>query len=186
MLPEVGQNSNTPFVAYGDDSAYAEVLIYGFVICKRGQRTRLEKQIIKLKKEFGIPDKIPIHLKNLLSGQYREKNNISNLGRSMQPLFFRKVVDILNKNRCIVRYCYTVIPESGKIIPEDSPDEKIPLIENHKAIIHYMASACFTPYVEQGQLVFTAKDFEVFLSHDNTKVKISPDSPKKQAHFCLN
>jgi len=183
MITEAGQNSNSPFIAYGDDSAYEEILIYGFIICKRSQASKLENEIINIKKEFEIPDKIPIHMKSLLSGQYRKKKNISNFGRSRQPLFFRKVVNILNKNRCIVRYCYTVIPDSGKIFPKDSPDEKIPLIENHKATVHQMASACFTPYVEHGKLVFTAKDFEVFLSHDSTKVKFSPISPRKQAHF---
>ena len=183
IITEAGQNSKSSFIAYGDDSAYEEILIYGFVICERSQASKLEKEVINIKKEFGIPDKIPIHMKSLLSGQYRKKNNISNFGRSQQSLFFEKVVNILNKNRCIVRYCYTVVPDSGKIFPKDSPDEEIPLIENHKATIHQMAAACFTPYIENGRLIFTAKDFEVFLSHDSTKVKFSPKSPRKQAHF---
>ncbi len=101
MLPEAGQNSNSPFVAYGDDSAYEEILIYGFVICKRNQTSKLEKEIINIKDEFRIPDTIPIHMKSLLSGQYREKNNIPNFERIQQSLFSERLSTFLIKTNAL-------------------------------------------------------------------------------------
>ena len=46
-----------------------------------------------------------------------------------------------------------------------------------------MAATCFTPYSEQGKLIFSANDFEIYLSSDSTKVKYLKRSPKRQAHF---
>ena len=130
-IPHVGKNSNAPYIAFGDDSAYEEILLYGFFVCRRNKKKLIKKEILKLKKKFGIPNKVPIHLRNLLNGHYRKKHNVSKLDKSRQPLFFEQIVRILNKNSCLVRYCHTIIPDSGKILPENSPDEKIPIIEHH-------------------------------------------------------
>lgn len=180
---EIGQNPYSPYVAYGDDSVYEEILLYGFVICKRHQVSTIERAILNLKKEFGIPHNIPIHMKNLLSGQYRRKHGISGLDRKEQAAFFRKVIDIINKNKCVVRYSFAKIPESGKLLPEASSDGKIQFTEDHKAFVHQMAGACFFPYVERGKIIFTLHDFEIFLSQDSTKTKAMSCAPNKQAHF---
>ncbi|WP_428035105.1 DUF3800 domain-containing protein [Amphritea sp.] len=183
MITESGNDPNSPYLAFGDDSEYDDVLVYAFVICKRKNLPSLEKGILLLKNEFGIPAEIPIHVRNLLSGQYRAKHGIEGFCRSRQNIFFRKIVNLVNRNKCIVRFSYALIPESGKLLPENSPTDQIQIIEDRKAILHQMASACFVPYVENGQQVFSVNDFQVYISKDKTKARISKSSPRRQAHF---
>lgn len=183
MSTLLGRNKYAPYCAFGDDSAYQEILLYSFIFCQRPRLAALERDIAKLKNEFGIPESVPIHVKEILSKRYREKVGIQNLEKTKQALFFRKVINIVNNNKCIVRFCYTVIPESGSILPLEMNDDELSLIENHKAIMHQMAGSCFLPYVENNELLFTAKDFEVFISHDSTRVKIAEKSNEQQAHY---
>ena len=183
MVIESGNNLNSKYIAYGDDSVFKEILVYGFIIVKREKKSSLEKDVFNLKKEFGIPKDIPIHMRNLISGQYRDKHNIKKLNKDRIPIFIRKFVNVLNKNDCFIRYCYTKVPESGKLLPENSPDDEIKIIENHKAILHQMAGACFTPYIQENVTLFTANDFEVYISYNDEKVKIAENTPRRQAHY---
>lgn len=183
MFPEIGKDTSAHYIAYGDDSSYEEILLYGFVICRRENIFRLEKDILFLKREFGIPNDIPIHMRKLLSGDYRKKYGITKLDRIRQPIFFRKIVNIVNKNNCITRFCYTVIPESGKLLKEAGEMDVVRFVENHKAIIHQMAAACFCPYIENNTVVLSPNDFEVYISEDKTKIKYAEGMPKRQAHY---
>lgn len=178
-----GKDTSTPFVAYGDDSAYEEVLLYAFVVCHREKIRKLERDILNLKKEFGIPQEIPIHMSKLFSKQYRDKNGITNLDRIRQPIFLRNVINVINRNKCLVRYCYTVVPDNGLVIDESSDGGPIQPVSDNKAIMHQMASACFCPHIENGKIVLSPEDFEVYISADSTKVKFERNSPRRQAHY---
>ena len=104
MVIESGNNLNSKYIAYGDDSVFKEILVYGFIIVKREKKSSLEKDVFNLKKEFGIPKDIPIHMRNLISGQYRDKHNIKKLNKDRIPIFIRKFVNVLNKNDCFILF----------------------------------------------------------------------------------
>ena len=183
MIIEAGNDPNSPYVAFGDDSEYEDVLLYAYIICPRQKLPNLERGIYQLKKEFDIPQNVPIHLRNLLSGQYRAKHNITNFNQTRQAVFYRKAINLLNRTKCFARFTYTLIPESGRLLPENNPTDQIQIVEDRKVILHQMAAACLIPYSENGIQLFSVTDFEVFISKDKTKVKLEKSGRRRQAHF---
>jgi hypothetical protein len=65
----------------------------------------------------------------------------------------------------------TIIPPGGKLYPDDLEIGGQKIHEEHKAILHQLASSCFVPFLQLSGKHLSAHDFEIFVSQDQTRVR---------------
>jgi len=76
-IKKVGQNPKAPFCAFGDDSAYKDVLAYAYAVFHRKNISKAKKALNSIKEKFHIPIDVPIHCRILFSGNQRKKANLN-------------------------------------------------------------------------------------------------------------
>lgn len=177
-FPKAGRSSDAPYCAFGDDSAFSNVLVYSFVVVARERRTALEEEISIAKSTAGIPDQIPIHLNRFFNEHTRRKDEIESVDI---PQFLNRIIDVMNEIGTAVFYNFAIIPPSGSFYPDDFEIGGQKIHEDHKSTLHQMAASCFVPFVEINDKLLSAKDFEVYVSQDSTKVR-TVGKQRRQAH----
>lgn len=178
-IPWLGRNSDAPYIAFGDDTSFNEILLYAFIVVERASFKDIEDQLLTLKKMLCIPAAIPIHTKDFLNGYKRRKLGIENLNVGKM---IDEIIDVINKSSCCVIYNFLAVPKGGKIYPDDFKINDKKIHSEHKAILHQIASSCFCPFLKLQGKHLTLKDFEVFISQDKTKVK-TVGTKKRQAQY---
>ena len=78
-FPKAGRRSDAPYCAFGDDSAFANVLVYSFVVVARERRAALEEEVLRVKADVGVPDRVPIHLNRFFNEHKRKKDGTENV-----------------------------------------------------------------------------------------------------------
>lgn len=175
----LGQDPNAPFLAYGDDTKFGEILLYAFLIVERSFALELDKQLLELKEKLSIPGEAPIHTKDFLNGFKRQKLGIEHLNVAEM---IDGIIHLINRGRCCIFYNYLRTPKNGRIYPENLEIGGKQIHGDHKAIVHQLAASCFLPFVKLRGRYVTLKDMEVFVSQETTKTK-TVGSQKRQAQF---
>lgn len=184
----VGNNVESDFVAYGDDSQADSCLAYAFLIMRREQIPEVERRILLLKERYEIPFDVPLHCRILLHEHPRAKAGLAHLtdldGRSI----IDKAVNIINKNSILVRYSTANLEVTKGILGsevtlEDINDgDPVTLSVNAdpKAILALCMQGCFA-VSSNGSDGPTAKQCQIFAAADSTKVQFIGNE-RKQAH----
>lgn len=185
---QAGRSESSTFMAFGDDSQFNGALVYGFAVLKRGKLKSIIREMKAIKERFGIPDSVGIHCRNLRSGQYREKNNLTHIGPAEVEQVLRNVVTVINTYNVLVRYAFAFEEKvkaafEGPLAMEGAAGREPSTIESRydaKGVLGILANACFNNEPSAGQGPhFT--DCDIHISPDSTKVEFM-GAGKRQAH----
>lgn len=179
----VGQNSCAPFCAFGDDSAYKDILVYAYAVFHRHHIEKAERRLSRLKRKFKIPHDVPVHCRVLFSGHQREKIGLSHLSPIDVKKFIAKVIERMNTVPCWLRYSYCRVDELidySEIYPDD---EELIFHYDPKAILGSLSQSCFLPHKGDMSLPL-AEDIEIFTSSDKTKVKFVNNKKRRADRLC--
>lgn len=179
-IPWLGNKSNTPYCAYGDDTKYKEILLYAFIALQREKTQELETDILNIKNEFNIPADVTIHIKDFFNGHKREKLNINHLNVSA---LIDAIIDSLNKHNACVLFNYLKIPKNNKIYPDEFEIQGQKIHGDPKALAHQLGASCFVPFLNLNNKILNLQDFEVFVSSETTKVKVVGTQKRKAQYL---
>ena len=168
-MKEYGKNNVAPFCAFGDDSAYKNILVYAYAIFHRRNVSKAKKIITKLKKKYMIPKKLPIHCRIMFSGDQRRKKGLGHISIVRVKQLVSQIIDEMNDVPCLLRYAYCEVPETGKIFLDVIDKEEKKVHDEPKGILSLLSGSCFTPRKEvQAPGI---EQCEIFASEDNTKIR---------------
>ena len=162
------------YCAFGDDSAYKEILVYAYAIFHRDHLEKAEKKLNKIKNIFRIPQETHIHCRLLFSGKQREKLGLSHLNPGDVHQLVKRVVERMNLIPCWLRYGFCRMDEYRKfseLHPDADMTDKDELIfhDDPKAIMALASQACLLPNSKTPHAP-KRENIEVFLSQDKTKI----------------
>ena len=169
-MTEVGRNPHAPFCAFGDDSAYRDVLVYAYAVFHRRNVAKAEKIVTDLKTKFRIPEDCYLHCRVLFSGQQRRKQKLDHLSIRQVKRLISLVIGEMNKVPCLLRYAYCKYHESGKIFLDVIDKESRQVRDEPKGILGLLSQNCFTPVRNQPH-VPGPEQCEIYASVDKTKIK---------------
>lgn len=184
----VGNNVESDFVAYGDDSQADSCLAYAFLIMRRKQIPEVEKRILLLKERYEIPSGISLHCRVLLHEDPREKAGLVHLSDVDGRSIIDKAVNIINKNSILVR-CSTADLKlvEGILGPEITLEDvnngdpvTLPMKSDPKAVLALCMQGCFA-VPNNGADGPTAKQCQIYTAADSTMVRFI-GRQRKQAH----
>lgn len=165
---EVGRDPAARFYAFGDDSAYGEVLVYAFVIVPKRRARVLRRRLGDIKKKFGFPLGAKLHCRELLGEHARQKAGLGHLSHDDARAVLAHVVTELNDLVCQVRYGFFRVPADGRFYPDFESDViQPPLKDDPKAIQASLASFCFLT-AQDGSQGPHVSDCEVVAAEDST------------------
>ena len=169
-MKKVGQNLKAPFCAFGDDSAYKDVLAYAYAVFHRKNISKAKKALNDIKKKFHIPLNVPLHCRILFSGNQRKKANLDHLILDRVKLLISQLIDQMNQVPCLLRYAYCILPESGEIFLKVIDEDHKIVHDEPKGVLGILSQACFLP-IKNQPYVPGAELCEIFASSDKTKIK---------------
>lgn len=181
-----GNDLNSRYLAYGDDSQYKDILAYAFIIVDRHRVNRLADSFVSLKKRFRIPDTVPLHCRVLFSGDQRKKFGLNHLNPNDVKSLINRAISIMNRAPVLIRYCFGNLTEwqnaVGKEIElynRDKNDAMVtPITSDPKGIMSILMQGCFAvaPDGSQGP---TASECQIITSQDSTKVRFIGNQRKR-------
>ncbi|MGN6580165.1 MAG: hypothetical protein ACTHJ1_09285 [Bordetella sp.] len=186
----IGNRSDAPFLAFGDDSQYKGTLVFAYAIVPRQNLTKALRQLKRIKMEFRFPAKTPIHCRTLFSGHDRQKKGLGHLNQDQASFLIRRIIDLMNERYVYVRYSYVLEESYAKFF---GGKDSIPLTLSNaegdtreesmhsdpKGMLGMLAQMCWGPASnDQGPL---ATDCDIYASKDKTKARLFGDE-RKQAH----
>ena len=173
---EVGNKSDAPYLAFGDDSQFEDVLTYAFVIVRRTRLTKIESEISRLKKRFKIPHGIPIHCRVLFHHHPRHKAGLGHLTDEDARKIVAHAITILNETKCLIRYAtgslfgVQGIEKSTLELRHESDGTTVSLAlkPEPKGVLGILMQMCFAvdPNGSQGPC---SSQCEIFAAADPTK-----------------
>ncbi len=169
-MKKVGKNPKAPFCAFGDDSAYKDVLAYAYAVFRRKNVSKAKKVLKSIKKNFQIPIDVPIHCRVLFSGNQRKKANLDHISPEKVKLLISNLIDEMNHVPCLLRYSYCILPESGEIFLKVADENHKIVHDEPKGVLGILSQACFLPIKNQPH-VPGAELCEIFASKDKTKIR---------------
>lgn len=169
-MKKVGRNPKARFCAFGDDSAYKDVLAYAYAIFHRKNIIKAENELNDIKSKFNIPLNVPIHCRILFSGNQRQKANLGHLTLDRVKSLISQLIDRMNQVPCLLRYAYCILPESGEIFLKVNDKEQNIVQDEPKGVLGILSQTCFLPLKNQPY-VPGAELCEIFASMDKTKIK---------------
>lgn len=169
-MKEYGKNNVAPFCAFGDDSAYKNILVYAYAIFHRRNVYKAKKIITKVKKKYMIPKKIPIHCRIMFSGDQRRKKGLGHISIVRVKQLVSQIIDEMNDVPCLLSYAYCEVPETGKIFLDVIDKEEKKVHDEPKGILSLLSGSCFTPRKDVVQAL-GIEQCEIFASEDKTKIR---------------
>ncbi|MGJ4748149.1 hypothetical protein ACQV5M_17450 [Leptospira sp. SA-E8] len=173
----IGNNPDAKYIAFGDDSQYKNILTFAFAILKKEHLAEAISVLEYFRSHYKFPDDVPIHCRVLFSGAQREKHGLSHLDPNDIKEMISKIFYHSKKIPILCRYATSVLSDKELILDKD---DDFPEIKNDpKGILGLLMQGCFA-VPGNGQEGPTAKDTEIFVSSDKTKIKFFGDR-KNQA-----
>lgn len=186
----VGSNIETPYVAFGDDSQFENVVVYGFVICKRRHLKHINTEVKLLKKRFKIPNDVVLHCKMLFHADKRKKIGLEHLTPEDVQSIVSRAITIINQGPAMLNYAVgnldvfrSTLGDSEPVLEfqniSDGSITEVPVSFDPKGALGILMQACFAvpPDGSQGP---TANQCQIFASADSTRIKFI-DSQKRRA-----
>lgn len=174
----LGRSDQGNYLAFGDDSQFGDTLAYAFAIVHRTRIETLEARLLDLKRQFDIPEEIPLHCRVLFSGQQRERAGLGHLTSQDAQLIVKRAVTIMNRGPVLVRYAVGSLAEWRLEIGDelemhdgtDGPTTKEPVKHDPKGLLSMLMQGCFAipPDGSEGP---TASQCKILVSEDSTMVK---------------
>jgi hypothetical protein len=103
----LGQSGVVPYIAFGDESLYGDVLAYAYVIAPREAIKQLEQGVLSLKSKYRIPEEKELHCRFLCSPTGRQKGGFSFLTRETVESLLIDAFDLMQKNKAVIRAAFT-------------------------------------------------------------------------------
>lgn len=168
-MKEYGKNPVAPFRAFGDDSAYKDLLVYAYAIFHRRNVSKAKKIINKLKKIYMIPQNFSIHCRIMFSGDQRRKKGLGHVSIVRVKQLVSQIIDEMNDVPCFLRYAYCKVPKTGKFFLDVIDKEEKKVHFDPKGILSLLSGTCFTPTKDVVQAP-GIEQCEIFASKDTTKI----------------
>jgi len=169
-MKKIGRNPKAPFCAFGDDSAYKDVLAYAYVVFHRKNIFKAKNYLKDIKQKFNIPVNVPIHCRILFNGNQRQKASLGHLTLDSVKHLISQLIEKMNQVPCLLRYAYCILPESGEIFLKVIDKEQNIVHDEPKGVLGILSQACFFP-IKNQPYVPGAELCEIFTSRDKTKIK---------------
>lgn len=173
----IGNNKESRFMAFGDDSKYQDTLVFAFIFILRSRKEAAEDRLRGLKRLFKIPVETSLHCRILRHVDARRKANLSHLSDDDFKSIVRRSIDIINKYKMQVRYTYTSLcgtklSETESItLSSDHEKEEMTIRYSHdpKGMLGFLMQGCFcvSPDGSNGP---TANQCEIITFNDKTKI----------------
>lgn len=167
----IGRDPEAPFVAFGDDSKFGDVLAFAFVVIKRCDIDRMQKRLLKVKRRLGVPESYVLHCRELFHPHPREKAGLGHITDQQARSIVGHLIHELNVLDCWVRYAFFRKIE-GQVMFQ--PDDQIPAVESDKGMLAMLAQASILPMV-QGVGGPDAHRCEIHVAEDPTQVSFFGD-----------
>ena len=185
----VGAESNSRFVAFGDESQFGNTVVYAYVIVPRLRVTQVEARLLSLKRAFRIPPDTALHCKVLFHEDKRSKANLEHLTPDRVRALLHHALTIMNQGRTILRYGVADLDDARKRFGVDStmtlrsaagePDLTLPVNFDPKAIIGLLAKGCFA-VPEDGSQGPSLSQCQIIASREPSMVRFV--GRRSQAH----
>lgn len=187
----VGNDPQAPCLAYGDDSAYEEVLTYTFAIIHRVNLEKAESLVEKIKNDYHIRLDISLHCRILFNSAARQNNNLFHIKEENVKNMILDIISALN-DICLLRYSYFIVPPgfdfdktvmtTFKSIDGNVPPI-VPIKYDRKGILGLLMQVCFAvpPDGKKGPL---PNECQIFASEDYTKINFI-GSRRSRADRCF-
>jgi hypothetical protein len=175
---KTGALSSAPYLAFGDDSQFGDVLAYAVIIVRRTKLRQIESRLSALKERFRIPKQIALHCRELFHVHPRQKAGLSHLSDENARAIVAHAITILNQGDSILRYTIgnlsyfrTIIGDELEFTHEsDGSKMNLSAKVDPKGLLGIMMHACFS-VPPDGSSGPNASECQIFASEDRTKVK---------------
>ncbi|WP_439606881.1 hypothetical protein [Hydrogenophaga sp.] len=167
---EIGRDKEAPYVAFGDDSKFGDVLAFAFFVIKRSDIHRMEKRLNRVKRRFGIPEGVVLHCSKLFHPHPREKAGLGHLSSEQARSIVGHLIHELNVLDCWVRYAFCRRREGEVLVPAEG---EFSAIDNDKGMMALLAQTCMLPAVRDvgGVKGPSASLCEIYVAEEKTKVQ---------------
>lgn len=185
----LGRDKSAPFVAFGDDSQFRNVLVYAFVVVHRPDLPKVAARLTLLKEWLHIPLDVQLHCRVLFNKDQREKAGLGHIGIDQLHGMLRRAVRIMNQCRVTLRYSWMDLEAYRKAVPfgdgkialqgqEKDEWADTPFVFDPKGFQGILATSCWT-IVQDGTQGPTAEQCEIFIGEDATKVQFLGDRRRR-------
>lgn len=180
--PEIGRDNTAPFVAFGDDSKYGDVLVFAFLVIKRNDVPRMEKRLSRIKSRFGIPEQTALHCRELFHIHPREKAGLGHLTSDQARSIVGHLIHEINQLECWVRYAFSRKRPGEAFF---HAGDGFPIQDDDKGIMALLAQSSLIPQVRDVGKARgpNATDCEIFVAEESTSVRFLGHERRRADHW---
>lgn len=189
----VGSNSNSTYVAYGDDCQFGDICAYALVVVKRQRIGWILRELDLIKQHFKLPTSTALHCRVLFSGHQRGK--VAELAH-LSPADVRSIVIriflLFNNVGIHICFAHTSLRGFSETMGEtinmwdEAKSSRVDLSIHHdpKGVISMLAQMCMMAPSPHRRFA-KPHEWEIVISRDKTTVRLFGDSGR-QAHNLVN
>lgn len=188
----VGRDSETKYVAFGDDCHFSDICGYAYVVVKRSRIPWILREINRIKDEFHIPHTTPLHCRVLTSIDQRRKAGLEHLGEDQARSIIIKCLLLLNNIGAHVRFAsgnlsaYEAVMGNSMTMRQQASEIEVvlPVHTSPKALLSMLAQLCLMVPAPDRKFAH-ADEWELVISQDSTMIKSLGDG-KRQVHNLMS
>lgn len=138
----VGKDPDAPYHAYGDESAFPSLSIYGMALLPANRVRDAEQILVEEKRRAGIPVEAPLHCRKLLHAQARKGTPFESLSDDKARALIVGVARKASEAGCVCRYGVFKKPDQKVLMTGPSGEP----LENREKNLNALAFwACVAP-----------------------------------------
>lgn len=168
---EIGDSPLAPYVAFGDESKFADTLVYAQCVFKRSDIRSVEVRLRKIKSIFGIPEAELLHMSALMNPFQRQKRGMANLTNEDVKSLVVSVLDDLAGVQYLLKYSFYRISDGET---QEFPDDEsgIPLVFEQKGILGVLCQGAYIAH-PNGSEGPHPRECEIIISEEKTKIRFA-------------
>ncbi len=175
---KTGAEAGAPYLAFGDDSQFGEVLAYAVVIVRRTRVRQIESRLSALKERYRIPKQTALHCRLLFHEHPRQKAGLGHLSDDDARAIVARAVTILNQSEGLLRYAVGDLSHFQGMLggnlefkhASNGSTMNLPAKLEPKGILGFLMQACFAAPPDGSRGPHTS-ECQIFASEDSTKIE---------------
>jgi hypothetical protein len=102
----IGDPLRPRITAFGDDSKFKRTNVFSYVLFENDRLEWSREALCALKRKYGLPQTVQMHMRSLANARYRNENGITHLTAEVLLQFVSEVVERMNEAPFLVRAAY--------------------------------------------------------------------------------
>lgn len=185
---QVGNASDSQYVAYGDDCGFNDICGYALVGIRRSRIGAITRELGRIKHEFDIPPNIPIHCRDLLKFHGRERVGLGHLTLESARSIVLRCLLLLNNYGAHVKFSHgrltAFVAKFGDTLTlwdqQQTASTDLAVHHDPKGLIGMLAQMCLiVPWADRK--LSQPQSVELVASADKTMTKLFGKG-SRQAH----